>query len=72
MTKDSATVAAPTPDAPRFAPPPVQETLARPGRPLEAPVQTGMEARLGHDFSRVRVHTDVGVGTIEAIGQTLP
>ena len=72
MTKDSATVAAPTSDAPSFAPPPVQETLARPGRPLEAPVQTGMEARLGHDFSRVRVHTDVGVGTIEAIGQTLP
>ena len=44
--------------APSMAP--VQQTLARPGRPLEAPVQAGMEARLGHDFSRVRVHTDAG------------
>ena len=28
------------------------------GRPLEEPVRTDMEARLGHDFSDVRVHTD--------------
>jgi hypothetical protein len=28
------------------------------GRPLDAGVRSEMEARLGHDFSRVRVHTD--------------
>jgi hypothetical protein len=28
------------------------------GRPLDAPVRADMEARLGHDFSDVRVHTD--------------
>jgi len=26
-----------------------------PGRPLDADVRSGMEARFGHDFSRVRV-----------------
>jgi hypothetical protein len=33
---------------------------AGPGRPLDAGVRSEMEARLGHDFSRVRVHTDAG------------
>ena len=28
------------------------------GRPLDAATRAGMERRLGHDFSRVRVHTD--------------
>lgn len=60
MTKTPATTPAPAADAPAFAPPTVHETLARPGRPLEAPVRAGMEARLGHDFSRVRVHADGG------------
>jgi hypothetical protein len=58
--KTPAQVAAP-PQAtadPGFAPPAVQETLARPGRPLEQPVRGQMERRLGHDFSRVRVHSD--------------
>ncbi|HKG11725.1 MAG TPA: DUF4157 domain-containing protein, partial [Pyrinomonadaceae bacterium] len=32
------------------------------GRPLDAGVRSEMEARLGHDFSRVRVHTDAGSG----------
>ncbi|WP_244188948.1 DUF4157 domain-containing protein [Streptomyces yokosukanensis] len=31
--------------------------LRSPGRPLEAPLRTEMEARLGADFSRVRLHT---------------
>src|SRR5215204_378621 len=34
-------------------------TLDRPsGEPLEPAMRMLMEARLGHDFSRVRVHTD--------------
>jgi hypothetical protein len=40
------------------APPPVQEVVRSPGRPLEPGVQARMESRFGHDFSRVRVHTD--------------
>jgi len=32
---------------------------ARPGgRALDAPVRRAMEQRLGHDFGRVRVHSD--------------
>ncbi|WP_410097177.1 DUF4157 domain-containing protein [Streptomyces sp. Isolate_219] len=37
---------------------PVQEVLRAPGRPLDEPVRTDMETRLGADFSDVRVHTD--------------
>ncbi|MEV0371849.1 DUF4157 domain-containing protein [Streptomyces sp. NPDC050636] len=45
------------------APPPVQrsavqDVLRTPGRPLDDPVRTDMESRLGADFSDVRVHTD--------------
>ncbi|MFF8787729.1 DUF4157 domain-containing protein [Streptomyces sp. NPDC015125] len=45
------------------APPPVQRStvqgvLRTPGRPLDDPVRTDMESRLGADFSDVRVHTD--------------
>ena len=29
-----------------------------PGRPLDGDVRSGMEARFGHDFSQVRVHSD--------------
>ena len=36
----------------------VHDVLASPGQPLPAPVQEEMQARLGADFSRVRVHTD--------------
>jgi hypothetical protein len=36
----------------------VSRALASTGAPLEAPVRAQMQARLGHDFSRVRVHTD--------------
>jgi hypothetical protein len=58
MTREATTAVAPTADAPTFAPPPVQETLARPGRPLETPVRHELEERLGHDFARMRIHTD--------------
>lgn len=40
------------------APDSVAETLATPGAPLAAAVRTDMEQRLGHDFSKVRIHAD--------------
>jgi hypothetical protein len=36
----------------------VEETLAGSGRPLEPVLRQDMEQRFGHDFSRVRVHSD--------------
>lgn len=45
--------------APRYsAPSPVHEVLRAPGQPLDAATRAFMEPRFGHDFSRVRVHTD--------------
>lgn len=35
----------------------VDETLARPGTPLEPMLRQDMEQRFGHDFSSVRVHS---------------
>jgi len=40
------------------APPIVHDVLRSPGQPLDQTVRAGMEAGFGHDFSRVRVHTD--------------
>jgi hypothetical protein len=40
----------------------VHETLRSAGRPLDPATRTFMEARLGHDFSRVRVHGDARAG----------
>jgi len=40
------------------APPSVDRALASPGRPLEPALRQDMEQRFGHDFSRVRVHSD--------------
>ena len=37
----------------------VERAVGAGGRPLEATVRQEMEQRLGHDFSRVRIHTDV-------------
>ncbi|MEA1865829.1 MAG: DUF4157 domain-containing protein [Euryarchaeota archaeon] len=39
-------------------PPIVHEVLRSPGQPLGPETRTFMESRFGHDFSRVRVHTD--------------
>jgi hypothetical protein len=39
-------------------PPVVHEVLRSPGLPLDANTRSFMEPRFGHDFSRVRVHTD--------------
>jgi hypothetical protein len=36
----------------------VREVLAAPGRPLDVPTRAFMEPLFGHDFSRIRVHTD--------------
>ena len=47
------------PDAsPLAAPPVVREVLGEPGQPLNAETRALMESRFGHDFSKVRVHTD--------------
>jgi len=40
------------------APPIVHEVLRSPGTPLDSGTRTVMEPRFGHDFSRVRIHTD--------------
>lgn len=44
--------------APETVPPIVHEVLRSPGQPLDAATRAFMEPRFGHDFSRVRVHTD--------------
>ena len=36
----------------------VDHALASPGRPLEPALRQDMEQRFGHDFSRVRIHSD--------------
>lgn len=43
---------------PEQAPSIVHEVLRTHGQPLDPPTRGFMEARFGHDFSRVRVHTD--------------
>jgi hypothetical protein len=43
-------------------PPIVHEVLRFPGQPLDATTRTYMELRFGHDFSKVRVHTDASQG----------
>ena len=40
------------------APDSVDRALANPGEPLEPALRQDMEQRFGHDFSRVRVHSD--------------
>ena len=44
--------------APDRIPSIVQEVLRVPGQPLEAETRAFFEPRFGHDFSRVRIHTD--------------
>jgi Domain of unknown function (DUF4157) len=43
---------------PQVAPPIVHDVLRSPGRPLDPGARGAMEARFGHTFSHVRVHTD--------------
>ncbi len=44
---------------PGVAPPIVHDVLRSSGQPLDASARAFMEPRFGHDFSQVRVHTDV-------------
>jgi len=44
------------------APPIVHEVIGSPGRPLDPATRSFMEPRFGHDFSRVRVHSDGEAG----------
>ena len=50
--------AAVSPNSVDAVPPIVHEVLRTPGEPLDAASRTFMESRFGHDFSRVRVHTN--------------
>lgn len=43
-------------------PPIVNDVLRSPGQPLDPDTRAFMEPRFGHDFSRVRVHTDEKAG----------
>lgn len=43
---------------PSSVPPVVHEVLNSPGQPLDNETRAFMELRFGHDFSKVRVHTD--------------
>lgn len=56
-------------------PPSVQEALALPGQPLDPATRAFMEPRFGHDFSRVRVHTDsmavASAGAVNALAYTV-
>lgn len=45
-------------NAPALTPPIVNEVLNSAGQPLDAGTRGFMEARFGHNFSNVRVHTD--------------
>jgi len=54
----AAPVAPAAPAGPVAAPPSVQAVLGSSGRPLEAAVRSGFEAKFGQDFSRVRIHED--------------
>ncbi|HYR08145.1 MAG TPA: DUF4157 domain-containing protein, partial [Longimicrobium sp.] len=47
---------------PGVAPEVVHEVLRGPGRPIPADARRDMEARLGHSFADVRVHTDARAG----------
>jgi hypothetical protein len=45
-------------DGPGIAPPIVHEALNSLGEPLDAATRAFVEPRFGHDFSRIRIHTD--------------
>jgi len=47
-----------SPATPAAVPPIVHDVLRSPGHPLDAGTRAFMEPRFGHDFSRVRMHTD--------------
>lgn len=60
---------------PQYAPGIVHDVLRSPGTPLPEVVRHEMEARLGHDFADVRIHTDGRAGEsarqVEALAYTV-
>jgi hypothetical protein len=55
--------------ATREAPPIVHEVLRSPGQPLDAATRNFFEPRLAHEFSHVRVHSDVHAAeSAQAVG----
>jgi len=58
--------------APTEVPPIVHEVLRSPGNPLDATRLAFMESRFGHDFSRVRVHTDAKAGELARAANGCP
>jgi hypothetical protein len=60
---------------PQGVPQVVHDVLRASGRPLDAEARSYMESRFGHDFSRVRVHTDASAaraaGSIGASAYTV-
>ena len=79
MSDPGNTVAAPSPHISREcmagegkqrlqAPVGVHQALRSPGQPLDRPARVLMERRFGHDFSRVRTHTNIAAaGSAEQI-----
>jgi hypothetical protein len=60
---------------PAMVPPIGHEVVGSPGQPLDAATRAFMEPRFGHDFSRVRVHTDTAADrsarSVHALAYTL-
>ena len=75
LTGTSAAPASGGAPAPQFSMPSVREALRSGGQPLSPAVRARLEPRFGHDFSRVRVHTDAGAAesaqAIDALAYTV-
>jgi Domain of unknown function (DUF4157) len=60
---------------PMAAPPIVEEVVRAPGQPLDSAIRARMESSLGHDFARVRVHSDARAAesaqTVDALAYTV-
>src|SRR5215831_6226577 len=48
----------PSSDHGTAAPPIVRDVLNSPGQPLDRSTREYFESRLGHDFSKIRIHSD--------------
>jgi hypothetical protein len=64
-----------TGSAPELAPPSVHAALNAAGNPLDPATRAAMESRFGHDFGKVRVHTDAvaarSAAAIDALAYTV-
>jgi hypothetical protein len=63
------------PERVQRVPPIIHEVLQSPGQPLDPETRAFFEPRFGHDFSRVRVHTDSkateSAGAVNALAYTV-